>query len=86
MPRATTPKAAAQRYNRNDDRKRKAAGWVRGPRVRSEASEHLQLLAFRHRMTPSEVASRLILGEPLTKDPGAAVPLSPYEKQCMEVV
>lgn len=61
MPRAGTKNAAA--YNRRDEDKRKAAGWVRGPRIRAKASEALRELAYRHQLPPSEVVSRLILGE-----------------------
>lgn len=86
MPRATTPKTKQRQYNSAYEARRKAAGYVRGPRIRSEASERLQILAFRHRLTPAEVVSRLLLGEPLPFEPGQAVQLSPYEKQCMETV
>lgn len=80
MPRATTPKPKQREYNAAYEARRKAAGYVRGPRIRSEASERLQVLAFRHRLTPAEVVSRLLLGEPLPFDPGAEVPLCPYER------
>lgn len=78
---STKPKQ--RQYNRDYEERRKAAGYVRGPRIRKEASERLQILAFRHRLTPAEVVSRLLLGEPLPFDPGAAVELSPYEREAL---
>ena len=45
--------------------KQREAGWVRGPRITGEASERLRTLAYRHRITPAEVVTRLLLGIPL---------------------
>ena len=61
------PRAGAdhQRYNRTYEAKQKAAGWVRGPRITEDASERLRILAFKHRLTPSEVVCRLLLDLPL---------------------
>lgn len=62
--------------SRYDDHKRRfearqrAEGFVRGPRITGEASERLRELAFQHRMTPSEVVSRLLMGVALDA-PGA---------------
>jgi hypothetical protein len=50
-----------QRYNRVYEAKQRAAGMVRGPRLTPEAAESLRLLAFKHRLTPSEVVCRLLL-------------------------
>ena len=56
---------AKPEHNERYERKRRAAGWVRGPRISGEASERLRELAFQHRLDPCEVVTRLILGEPL---------------------
>lgn len=44
------------------EKKQRDAGWVRGPRITGEASERLRELAYRHRITPAEVVTRLLLG------------------------
>ena len=56
---------AAPEHNARYERKRKAAGWVRGPRISGDAAEQLREMAYRHRLDPCEVVTRLILGEPL---------------------
>ena len=44
----------------------KARGYVRkGVRIPADAAEQLEELAYRHRMTESEVIARLLLGQPL---------------------
>ena len=53
--------------------KQREAEWVRGPRITGEASERLRTLAYRHRITPSEVVTRLLLGIPL--DDGNSTPV-----------
>ena len=55
------------------EKKQRAAGWVRGPRITGEASERLRTLAYRHRITPAEVVTRLLLGIPL--DDGNSTPV-----------
>ena len=55
------------------ERKQRASGWVRGPRITGEASERLRTLAYRHRITPAEVVTRLLLGIPL--DDGNSTPV-----------
>lgn len=78
MPRAGSKNAAL--YNRRDEDKRKAAGWRRGPRITDEASEALRELCYRHKLPPSEVVSRLILGDlPPLAVPGVPVGLSEAE-------
>lgn len=41
--------------------KQREAGWVRGPRITADAAERLRDLAHRHRLTPAQVVSRLLL-------------------------
>lgn len=48
--------------------KQREAGWVRGPRITADASERLRDLAYRHRLTPAQVVSRLLLDIPLGYD------------------
>lgn len=55
-------------YKLKFEAKQKADGYVRGPRIRSEASQRLRDLAYRHNLTPCEVVSRLLLDEPLGAD------------------
>ena len=55
-------------YKIRFEAKQRAAGYVRGPRIRSEASQRLRDLAYRHNLTPCEVVSRLLLDEPLGVD------------------
>ena len=54
--------------NARYEAKRRTEGWVRGPRITHDASEQLRILAFRHRLTPSEVVTRLLLEIPLGSD------------------
>lgn len=49
-------------HKRRYEAHRRAEGFVRGPRITGEAAERLRALAFEHRMTPSEVVSRLLMG------------------------
>jgi len=56
---------AKPEHNARYERKRREAGWVRGPRISGQASERLRELAFQHRLDPCEVVTRLILGDPL---------------------
>ena len=65
---------AKPEHNERYERKRKAAGWVRGPRISGQASEALREMAFRYRLDPCEVVTRLILGEPLGAAGGAIEP------------
>lgn len=53
---------AAREHNQRYEAKKKAEGWVRGPRITADAAEQLRILAFRHRLPPAEVVSRLLLG------------------------
>lgn len=48
--------------------KQREAGWVRGPRITADAAERLRDLAYRHRLTPAQVVSRLLLDIPLGFD------------------
>jgi hypothetical protein len=48
--------------------KRRAEGWVRGPRITADAAEALSNLAHDHRLSPSIVVSRLLLGISLDYD------------------
>ena len=59
---------AAREHNQRYEATKKAEGWVRGPRITADAAEHLRILAFRHRLDPCEVVSRLLLGESLGAD------------------
>ena len=59
--------------NSRYEARRRIEGWVRGPRITHDASEQLRILAYRHRLTPSEVVTRLLLSVPL----GADVPATP---------
>ena len=52
--------------------KKRSAGFVRGPRITADASERLHALAYRHRLTPCEVVSRLLLDMPLDGELGAS--------------
>ena len=61
---------ATKPENARYEAKRKAEGWVRGPRITADAAEQLRVLAHRHRLTPAEVVSRLLLEIPL----GSVVP------------
>lgn len=63
--------------NQRYEAKKKAEGWVRGPRITADAAEQLRILAFRHRLTPADVVSRLLVGTPLDaqKPPPPLVPL-----------
>src|SRR5690625_7756914 len=56
---------AKPEHNARHERKRREAGWVRGPRISGQASERLRELAFQHRLDPCEVVTRLILCDPL---------------------
>ena len=49
--------------------RRKKDGWVRGPRITQQAAERIRVLAFINRMTPSEVATCLILGQEIQCEP-----------------
>lgn len=53
---------AEREHNQRYEAKKKAEGWVRGPRITADAAEQLRILAFRHRLTPAKVVSRLLLG------------------------
>lgn len=53
-------------YRRRHEEKKRAQGYVRGPRITGEAAERLRTLAFIHGITPSEVVSRLLIGAPMT--------------------
>jgi hypothetical protein len=53
--------------------KKRAAGFVRGPRITADASERLHALAYRYKLTPCEVVSRLLLDMPLDGEHGASV-------------
>ena len=59
---------AAREHNQRYEAKKKAEGWVRGPRITADAAEQLRILAFRHRLPPAEVVSRLLLGVSLDAD------------------
>ena len=54
--------------NRRYESRQRGKGFVRGPRVRGDAAERLRDLAYRHKLTPCEVVSRLLLDEPLGSD------------------
>ena len=54
--------------NRRYEARQREKGYVRGPRIRGEASERLRDLAYRFNLPPSEVVSRLLLDEPLGAD------------------
>ena len=64
---------ATKPENARYEAKRKAEGWVRGPRITADAAEQLRVLAYRNRLTPAEVVSRLLLSIPLDAD----VPATP---------
>lgn len=59
---------ATRAENVRYEAKRRSEGWVRGPRITADAAEQLRILAHRHRLTPSEVVSRLLLQVPLESD------------------
>ena len=65
-------------YNARYEARQRAKGYVRGPRITGEAAARLRDLAYVHNLTPCEVVSRLLLGEPLPI-PGNPFGLSPDE-------
>ena len=75
---ATKPENARYEARKRDQ------GWVRGPRITADAAEQLRGLAYRHRLTPSEVVSRLLLEVPLASDApafGARDPRADFQRQ-----
>lgn len=48
-------------HNARHEAKRKEAGYVRGPRISSDAAERLRVLSFEHKQAPSHVVSRLLI-------------------------
>lgn len=66
------------KYGEQQAARERANGTVRGPRITAEAAESLRVLAYRHRLNPSEVVSRLLTGVPLEAARGT-VALSPAE-------
>jgi len=53
---------ATKPENARYEARMRVAGYVRGPRISAEAAERLRELAHRHRLTPSDVVTRLLLG------------------------
>jgi hypothetical protein len=68
MPRAG---AYQSKYNRDYEAKLESGGYKRGPWLTGAAHERLRELCFVHRLTRTEVVSRLLLGIPLDHGPPA---------------
>lgn len=47
-------------HNQRYEAKRKAAGYVRGPRITAEAAEKLRVLSYETGLTPCALVSRLL--------------------------